>query len=201
MNALIKVFFHLKNTNITTVFKKGFRGSKDNYRSVSILPIISKILRNYYQNKSLYTWTNFSLYIDVGLENDIMRSIFFSQWLRNGKEAVDNGNAFGALLKDLLKSPFKVFDCLPHDLIIVKLNSYGFSLTALNLIHNYLTKRKQRTKINQPYSSWKDILFGVPQGSMLGSVLFNIFLSDFFLIVDNVDIANYVDDNTIYKEH
>ena len=53
------------------------------------------------------------------------------------KKAVDNGNVVGALLTGLSKA----FDCLPHDLIIGKLNSYGFNLTVLNLIHNYLTKR------------------------------------------------------------
>ena len=113
------------------------------------------------------------------------------------KKAVDNGNVFGALLTDLSRA----FDCHPHDLIIAKLNSYGFNLTALSLVHNYLIKRKQRTKINQSYSSSQDILFEVLQGSVLGQILFKIFLSDFFLIVDDVDIANYADDNTIYKEH
>ena len=65
------------------------------------------------------------------------------------KKVADNGNVIGALLTDLSKA----FYCLPHDLIIAKLNSYSFNLTALNLIHNYLTKRKKRTKINQSYSS------------------------------------------------
>ena len=113
------------------------------------------------------------------------------------KKAVDNANVFGTLLMDLSKA----FDCLPHVLIIAKLSSYGFNLAALNLIHNCFTKRKQRTKINQSYSSWEDILFGLSQGSMLGPILFNIFLSDLFLIVHDVDIANYADDNTIYKKY
>ena len=60
------------------------------------------------------------------------------------KKAVDNGNVFGVLLTNLSKA--KAFDCLPHDLIIAISNSYDFNLTALNLIHNYLIKRKQRTK-------------------------------------------------------
>ena len=62
------------------------------------------------------------------------------------KKAVDKGKVFAALLTDLSKP----FDCIPHDLIIAKLNSYGFNLTTLNLIHNFLAKRKQRT--NQSYS-------------------------------------------------
>ena len=83
---------------------------------------------------------------------------------------------------------------------IAKLSSYGFNLTALNLIHNYLAKQKQRTKINQSNSSWDDILFGEPEGSILDAILLKIFLSYLLLIVDDVDIANYADNNTIYKE-
>ena len=112
------------------------------------------------------------------------------------EKVVDNGNVFQALLTDLSE----VFDCLQHDLMIAKLNSYGFNLTALNLIHYCLTKRKETTKINQSYA-FQDTLSGVTQSSILGPILFNIFLSDLFLIVDDVDIANYADDNTIYKEH
>ena len=103
-------------------------------------------------------------------------------------------DSIGALLTD----PSKAFHCLPHDLIIAKLNAYGYSLPALNLIQNYLANRKQRTKINDSYSLWSDILFGVPQGSILGPLLFNIFLSDLFLVVKDVNIANYADDNTLY---
>ena len=82
--------------------------------------------------------------------------------------------------------------------MIAKLNSYGFSLLALRLIHDYLLDRKQRTRINNSYSTWIEIVFGVPQGSILGPFLFNIFLADLFLIVNSTDIAHYVNDNTSY---
>ena len=87
---------------------------------------------------------------------------------------------------------------MPHDLIIAKLNAYGFSLPALNLNQNYLANRKHRTKINDSYSSWSNILFEVRQGSFLGPLLFNVFLSHLSLIVKDVNIASYADDNTIY---
>ena len=113
------------------------------------------------------------------------------------KRIVDEGDVFGTLLKDLSK----VFGSIPHEFIIAKLQSYGFHIDALNLIHDYLSNRKQRVTVNDSDSSWKDIFYGIPKGLILGSLLFNIHLCDLFYILENLDIASYEDDATIYPSN
>ena len=97
--------------------------------------------------------------------------------IEKAKSIMDKSGRFSALLTDLSKA----FDCLPHDLLIAKLDAYGFKNDALYLIFNYLNNRKQRVKINSSFSSFQNIISGVPQGSLLGPLLFNIFLTDIFL--------------------
>ena len=114
--------------------------------------------------------------------------------MKNGKKTVDNGDVFEALLTGLSKA----FDCIPHDIVIAKLEAYGFHIDALKLIHDYLLNRKQRVKVNYAYSSWKDIFYGVSQGSILGPLLFKIHLCDLFYFLEDLDTASYADDTTIY---
>ena len=100
----------------------------------------------------------------------------------------------GAILTDL----YKAFDCLSHELMIVKLEAYGFEKSALIFVYDYLKNRKQRIKVNGCYSSWKELLCGVPQGSILGPLLFNIFIDGIFFYLDKSKLANYADDNSTY---
>lgn len=108
-------------------------------------------------------------------------------------KSLDKKESIGLLMMDLSKT----FDCIPHNLLIAKLHAYGFSKNSLRLIYSYLKGRNQRVKINAEYSSWKEILDGVPQGSVLGPLLFNIFINDLFLFVENSEICNYADDNSL----
>ena len=92
----------------------------------------------------------------------------------------------------------KAFDCLVHDLFIAKLHAYGFDYLSLKLVHSYLTDRKQRIRMNASFSTWSEILTGVPQGSVLGPNLYNINSNDLFLFL-LLDIANYADDNSPFS--
>ena len=111
------------------------------------------------------------------------------------KKSLDQEGDYAALLMDLSQA----FDCLPHDLIIAKLHAYGSDKASVRLMHSYLTDRYQRVKINNPYSLWSLIKHGVPQGSTLGPILFNIFLCDKFFMIGNIHIASSADDNTPYS--
>ena len=93
----------------------------------------------------------------------------------------------------------KAFDSLPHDLLLAKLSAYGFDKCSLKLLHSYLSHRMQRTKIGSCFSSWLELILGVPQGSILGPLLFNIFINDLLSFIQKTNICKFADDNTLYS--
>ena len=83
--------------------------------------------------------------------------------LEKWRRCIDNKGSAGILLTDLSKA----FDCLLHDLLIAKLEAYGLDYNSLKLVNSYLSNRFQRVRVNSNYSSWSEIIFGVPQGPFL----------------------------------
>ena len=195
-NSLFSSYFpsNLRNADITPVFLKKGREIVENYRPVSILPVLSKVYERcmYDQvyaivNKILSKW---QCDFCQGYSTQHCLLIMTEKW----RQCLDKEGTSGALLTDLSKA----FDSLLHDLLIAKLAAYGFDYDSLVFIQSYLSERQQRTKVNNAYSTYSDILYGVPQGSILGPLLFNIYISDMFYDIDICDIASYADDNTPY---
>ena len=110
------------------------------------------------------------------------------------KKYLDNNETFGALLTDF----FKAFDCVNHELLIAKLHAYGLDNSSLRLIHSYLNNRRQRVRVDNEFSAWNYIKDGVPQGSILGFLFFNIHICNLFYKMRKWPIANYADDTIPY---
>ena len=181
-----------KCANITPVFKNESRNHKTNYRPVSILPIVSKMFEKIMSNQLLSYFEKIVSKFQCDFWKGFSIQHCLLLMLENWKHALDNKKVFGA------HRFIEAFDCICHDLLIAKLNAYGLSLPALKLVHNYLQNRKQRTKNGTAYSLWEEIFSGVPQGSILGPLLFNMFLCDLFLTIEGNYFTNYADDTTPY---
>ena len=108
------------------------------------------------------------------------------------RKCLDENKIVGATLTDLSKA----FNCLPHVLLVAKLEAYGLDTKTLKLMLSYLSGCKQCVKIRNSFSLLKLILFDIPHGSILEPIFFNIFMNDIFFLLGS-DLHNFADDNTV----
>ena len=185
----------LKLADVSPVFKKKDNLDKKNYRPVSILPSISKIFESLMADQLTdylnHIFDNFlsAFRKTYGCQSLLLRIV--EDW----RHALDNKHIVGAILTDFSKA----FDSLPHKPLLEKTKAHGLSEQANKLLESYLSMRKQRVKIGQVRSEWCEILKGVPQGSILGPLLFNIFMNDMFYSIKECKLYEYADDNTLSK--
>ena len=145
------------------MFKKEDASLLKNYRPVSVLPVVSKIYERIMQKQILeYIDKHLSPHL-CGYRKGYSTQTALISMLEKWKLSIDDKGFEGGVLMDLSKA----IDTVNHQLLLAKLHAYGFSKQALAIVCNYLSKRKQRIKINNVFSSWNDLMLGVPQESVL----------------------------------
>ena len=180
----------LKAGDITSLFKQEDAFSKRNYRPITVLPSVSKIFQRLMQNQMLPFVQSFQCGFreGYGTQHVLLRLI------EAFNKSIDSRGIAGSVLTDLSKA----LDCLDHELLIAKLIEFGVTRSLLLFVHGCLVSRKQRVKVNGSFSMWTKTSLGVPQGSVLGRLLFNIYLNDLSLFRKEAIVCNYADGTTIY---
>ena len=186
----------LKISKIIPVYKKGNANLLNNYRPISLLPTISKIferviynqLYNYFIDNQLLSEQQYGFRAKHSTELAVLKLVDYI------KHAIDQKRTPVNIYIDLSKA----FDTLNFDILLYKLSYYGVTGTTLKLIESYLTNRVQYVKYDTHQSTLKQIKTGVPQGSILGPLLFSIYINDLVTVNSKFKFVMYADDTTIY---
>jgi len=183
----------MKKANITPVYKKNDKLCVDNYRSINLLPILSKIfesviLQQINSHADTFFHKSLSGFRKMHGCQDVL-----ANFVEKSRALLDENKIAGTVAIDLSKA----FDCMPKGLLVAKLYAYGYDLASCKFIQSYLMNREQRVKIDNFVSNWDYPRRGVPQGSLAGPVLFNIFINDLLFMDLYSSVYNYADDNTL----
>lgn len=188
-----------KEAKIVPIYKTGDSSSVENYRPISVLPIPSKLLEkavriqltNFLETNKLLNDSQFGYREKRSTE--IATALLVDDIRKNG----DNGMLTGTLFLDLTKA----FDTINHDLIVKKLTSHGVLKAELEWFTDYLFGRSQTIAVGKQKSSRSHVLSGVPQGSILGPLIFLIFFNDFAEQLSKAKCIQYADDTVVYFAH
>ena len=160
---------NLKAAQVSPLFKKNNSLDKGNYRPVSVLPCISKIYERAIHDQFIMDFLDKQSHplLSAFRPGFGCQTVLY-QIIEDWNKALDDNKCIAAILMDLSKA----FDCLPHNLLLLKLEAYGLTKNSLKLLQSCLENRKQCIKIGSYYSDWDQMCKGVPQGSILDPVLF-----------------------------
>ena len=185
-----------KYAEVTAIFKKGNKTDPGNYRPVSLTCICCKIMEQFIRDKIVEHMTENNLYSKCqhGFRKNRSCVTQLIEVYDTLTELIDDGKNVDIIYLDFKKA----FDSIPHERLIMKMKGYGINGLTLEWVRSFLSDRKQRVRIGEKFSSMTNVTSGIPQGSILGPVLFTIFINDLPDAI-NVHCKVFADDTKIYE--